>query len=170
LGNGTEVVVATRATVAANFGALAVVAGVNTAANDFDPTISTDGLVLMFSSRRNAGEIRIFRSSRATTAASFGTPVELTELNGTDAGGPVLSADGLEIFFYSTRSGGSGVTDIWFATRGSANDPFGAPMNLAEVNGATADFPSWLSPDRCRLLVTSDRLGGPDLYIATRPQ
>jgi hypothetical protein len=88
----------------------------------------------------------------------------------------VLSADGLEIFFASTRgqSGAAARNDIWHAVRSTTADGFGAPTRVAELSAdATEDFPTWLSPDRCTLMFSSDRPGGNgglDIWMATRPQ
>ena len=41
---------------------------------------------------------------------------------------PSISADGLSIFFYSTRSGGRGGRDIWMATRATTDDEWNAAV------------------------------------------
>jgi Tol biopolymer transport system component len=168
-GNGTEVVVATRASTASNFGTLSVVAAVNTASAETDPWISADGLTLMFASNRTGAVHRIYRTTRASIGMTFAAPTEVTEL--TDAAataGPVLSADGLEILFYSLRAGGTSGQDIWRATRTSPTGTFGTPQIVAELNTDSPDLPSWISADRCRVIFASSRLGTFDLYIAER--
>jgi len=51
--------------------------------------------------------------------------------------GPALSKNGLSLYFYSPRAGGVGGNDIWVSQRESANDAWGAPMNLGSmVNSA----------------------------------
>jgi Tol biopolymer transport system component len=63
---------------------------------------------------------------------------------------PVLSADGLTLFFASDRtpapSDGGGL-DIYVATRPNILSDFGAPGSLAGVNTAAREDPVSLSPD-----------------------
>jgi Tol biopolymer transport system component len=168
----TDIGLATRANVAQDFGAEATVANVDTTNQEVDPWISADGLTLLFGSDRVNQEYRVFMATRASSSSPFGTPVEVPGINdtaATDSGG-VLSQDGLEIFFYSTRTGGSGQSDIWHATRASTTASFDAPTNVSELNTSNIELTSWLSPDRCRILFSSDRLGTYDLWMATRPQ
>ncbi len=175
--SGTHIYVATRTSTAAQFGSLAQVQGINGtgATIDADPWISGDGLTMYFASTRN-GTYDIFRSTRANANSTFDAPVAIAELNTSSVDdAPVVSADGLEIFFASNRATTSnGRNDIWHATRASTADGFGTPVMVAELSGTTSeDFPSWISADRCTLLFTSDRAGGNgsyDIYIATRPQ
>lgn len=174
-----HIYVATRTSTAAQFGPLALVSGINSTGNavEADPWISGDGLTMYFASTRD-GSYDIFRATRAnTTSPTFDTPVAVAELNMTASveDAPVVSPDGLEIFFASNRAATSnGRNDIWHATRATAADGFGTPSMLSELSGTTSeDFPTWVSPDRCTLLLTSDRAGGNgsyDIWIATRPQ
>lgn len=172
-----HIYVATRTSAAAQFGSLALVSGINSSGNivEADPWISGDGLTMYFTSTRN-GSYDIFRATRASGSASFDAPAAVAELNTSGVeDAPVVSADGLEIFFASDRAQTSnGRNDIWHATRASTADGFGTPSLVAELSGTTSeDFPTWLSADRCTLLLTSDRAGGNgsyDIWIATRPK
>lgn len=143
------------------------------AANDFNPWISGDGLHMYFTSDR-LGFNDVFTSTRATTASPFGTPMPVTELNSMwgDYMG-ALSIDGLEILFESTRDTNFANGDIFHALRATPTEPFGAPTKLTELSDAvTNEYPSWVSPDRCQLMFTSNRGGGPgrdDVWIASRP-
>jgi hypothetical protein len=168
-GNLVDVAIASRSNTASSFGALAPVSGINTSGDEEDVSITGNGLELWFTSNRN-GNNRIFRATRGSTSSTFGTPAEVTELTtaGSD-GGPVVSADGLEIFYHSDRSGGSSGLDIWHATRASATGTFGSPVRINELDSDSPELVSWLSADRCRLLFASNRLGSYDIYIATRP-
>lgn len=56
-------------------------------------------------------------------------------------GCPMQSPDGLSLYMASNRPGGKGGLDIWVATRASASDPWGAPVDLPEpINSAADDF------------------------------
>jgi Tol biopolymer transport system component len=86
--------------------------------------------------------------------------------------GPSISADELDLYFYSDRLGGFGDLDIWVTTRPSVNDAWGTPVNLGPtVNSAYREhFPS-ISPDGLVLFFDSTRPGGEgsfDLYMSRR--
>jgi hypothetical protein len=75
--------------------------------------------------------------------------------------GPALSKDGLSLYFYSPRAGGSGGNDIWVSQRESADDTWGAPVNLGPtVNSASSDFVPTFSRDGHWMFFASDRSGG----------
>jgi hypothetical protein len=60
--------------------------------------------------------------------------------------------------------------DVWRARRSSPTEPFGAAQNVAEVNTDGTEFPTWISPDDCQLLVGVDESTGDQLlYRAVRP-
>ena len=137
-------------------------------------TISTDGLTLYFASDRLGGDVDLYRAARTTKDDPWGTPISLGPVVNSLAYDdlPVVSADGLELFFMSDRAGGSGDVDIWVATRATEGEAWGKPENLGPtVNTAAADIVTHISPDGLRLLVLSGRPGGFghwDTYMATR--
>jgi len=172
---------ATRSSALADFSSLTAVSALNSNAIDGNPWVSADGLTVYLASTRagsNAGDFDIFKATRPNATTAFGTPTAVAELNmaSTVDDAPVLSADGLEIFFASTRGivGTSARNDIWHAVRTSTADGFGAPTKVTELStDAIEDFPNWISADRCTILFSSDRSGGNggyDIWMATRPQ
>ncbi|NOT47533.1 MAG: hypothetical protein HOP17_07255 [Acidobacteria bacterium] len=73
----------------------------------------------------------------------------------------VLTEDGLNLFFTSTRPGGSGNEDLWVASRSSVNSPWGQPVNLgSSINAGGLDRLRSITPDGHILLFQSDRAGG----------
>ncbi len=82
---------------------------------------------------------------------------------------PVLSADGLRLFFASNRPAPS-IPDVFTATRPSLGQPFGAATRVDGVSSSGQDFPSHVSPDGCRLYLWSDRVGAFKIFVATRPK
>jgi Tol biopolymer transport system component len=88
------------------FGAKTVLKNVNSSADDFDPWLSSDGLMLLFHSNR-AGTDDLFWSARPTLADDFGTVAAFTSLNTADyaEAAPTLTRDKHQIYFASTRSG-----------------------------------------------------------------
>lgn len=105
-------------------------------------------------------------------ADAFGGAVPVSELNsaGTDAD-PSITADGLEIFFHSNRTGSAG-TDVYSSVRRSVLDPWSTPESLGPVvNTAASENLVGISPDGETLFFTSTRDGGfgaNDLYMTTR--
>ena len=96
---------------------------------------------------------------------------ELSHPTATDQG-PTVRIDGREMFFFSTRPGGSGGADLWTSTRGSVHDPWSTPENLGTVlNSTAADQQPGLSGDGRTLMFASSRsggFGGTDIWISTR--
>jgi hypothetical protein len=90
-------------------------------------------------------------------------------------GCPAISDDGLELYFWSNRPGGSGSTDLWIATRATIEDDWGTSVNLGPlVNSSAMDFCPYISADGLSLFFISGRSGGyggfyGDIWITTRP-
>ena len=153
---------------------------VNSSANDFCPRISADGLELFFASTRSSGSggTDLWVTTRPTTEDDWSDPVNLgpTVNSSSTDNGPCLSADGLSLFFYSSRPGGYGRADLYVTTREAVGGAWGTPMNLEPpVNSSYFDgFPSisadglqlyfseWLSPYR------PGGHGDNDMWVTTR--
>jgi len=106
---------------------------------------------------------------------TFAPPTLVTELNSAVAdAGSSIRFDGLEVFFFSRRSGAGtvGLSDLWTATRESVLDPWSTPTSLgAVVNSADLDFDPFIAPDRETLYFASTRVGGvggQDLWVTSR--
>ena len=75
--------------------------------------------------------------------------------------GASISSDGLELFFGSDRSSGSGDWDIYVTTRATVSDSWSASVNLGpNVNSSNFDGQPCISPDGLTLFITSNRPGG----------
>jgi hypothetical protein len=84
---------------------------------------------------------------------------------------PSLSEDLLLICFTSLREGGTGDSDIWCASRESADEPFESPVEAAPANSESFETSSALSPDGLTLWFGSRRDGGQgevDIWKSTR--
>jgi Tol biopolymer transport system component len=148
--------------------------GPNSAGNEASPFPIPDraaGPTLYFSSTR-AGTADIYRSE--SHRGVFGSAAAVAELNTSAADGqPNLRRDGLEIFFFSNRTGAEG-NDIYSATRASTSDPWSTPVNLGpNVNSAASETRPSLSWDGTTLYFGSTRTGGgaegdSDHYVTTR--
>jgi hypothetical protein len=104
---------------AGNVSAPSLVSTVNTNANETEPVVTPDDLTLFFARGNAASDAQeIFVSTRATTAAAWGAPSKVTELNSNKNDRPTwISADGCRILISSTRSGNAGSGDVYFAQR-----------------------------------------------------
>jgi hypothetical protein len=150
---------------------------VNSSTEDHCPIISTDGLMLYFSSLREGGYgcLDIWVTTRETTDDSWGEPSNLgPKVNSPESDFTMsMPFDGLVLYFYSmNRPGGYGSTDIWLSRRATTDDPWGEPVNLGpSVNSSYSDGSPCMSADGLLLFFHSDRPGGFgdfDLYMITR--
>jgi hypothetical protein len=109
-----------------SFGPAELVPGVNSAANDMQPSVSQDGRELVFASNRPDSQgFDIWSASRDSIADSWSAPVNLGSSVNSAANEtrPSLSWDGTILLFGTNRPGVEGVSDIFYATR----DPFSGP-------------------------------------------
>ena len=137
------------------------------------PTLSTDGLVLLFHSSRpeGAGGDDMWVSTRASLDAEWTEPIWLgSEINSEhDERGACLSADGRALIFASDRSTGNEVFDLWISRSESPIGPWSRPVKLgAFVNSDRVDSAASLSADGQTLLFESGRAGNSDLWMTRR--
>jgi hypothetical protein len=108
------------------FSVPALVAGVNTAANDARPHLRADGLELVFDSDRpgTLGGPDIWASDRRSLHALWSLPVNLgANVNSVAAETRASFADhGRTLYFGSTRPGGEGASDLYVTTREGEQD------------------------------------------------
>ena len=148
---------------------------VNTAYWEWAPTISYNGLELYFNSNRPgpswSDNDDLWVTSRATLDDDWSAPVNLgaTVNSSSIDWSQSISADGLELFFMSNRSGDD---DIWVTTRATTEDDWGPPVNLGStVNSPSADATPSISADGRMLFFHSNRPGGLgewDIWITKR--
>ena len=84
---------------------------------------------------------------------------------------PGISADGLELYYCSLRSGGHGGYDMWVSTRLTTQEDWGPPANLGlPVNSSSDDFSEDISADGLELYFGSNRPSGSgyDIWVAKR--
>ncbi|MBL7143734.1 MAG: PD40 domain-containing protein [Phycisphaerae bacterium] len=151
---------------------------VNNSVSNWAPCISADGLELYFEANRdgNYGGVDIWVAVRKTKDEPWGDPVNLgpTVNSSVSDADPSVSADGLELYFRSNRSGGYGYTDLWVSKRPTKDEPWGSPVNLGPtVNGPDDDRGPSISADGLTLFFDSDRLNGTrgwdwDIWMTSR--
>jgi Tol biopolymer transport system component len=149
---------------------------INTPSNGEHPSISLDGLTLFFSSNRPGGygQRDLWMTTRSATSEPWSEPVNLgpTVNRSSDDVGPSISADGLELFFQSNRSGGQGNQDTWVTTRTTTSDPWAEPVNLGiNLNSPSADGQPDISTDGLTLFFRSRKSGlngSSDIWFSMR--
>ena len=125
--------------------------------------------VMLFSSRLLSGaEGKIYRSVNGGPASLIaGGPHSSASDNR-----PSVTRDGLTIFFDSTRSGGLGGPDLYYATRSNTSEPFGTAIHLQQLSSPAFDARPVISKDGTFLTFSSARSGSespaPDIWFATR--
>lgn len=131
-----------------------------------------DPLRLWFTQADANSHRRIYMTSRAAPDAAFDPPV-LATVNSTagddDDDDPALTADGLDVFFVSTR--GSGKAAVYEAVRASTAEPFGPALTIPQTSDLSPFLGIDVSWDGLTLYVTDP---GPstvllyELHRATR--
>jgi hypothetical protein len=146
------------------FGTATVLSAVSSPSNEQYPYALANSLY--FTSDRT-GTAAIYRADLAGTSAT-----NPTLLGAADAGAqlaPVVSDDELVMYFAAAGvSDASNDFDIWLSTRTATSQPWSAPVQVSELDTPSAEVPSWLSPDLCRLYLSTNRGGNFDIYVATR--
>ncbi len=136
------------------------------ASSDSTPFLSADAKELHFSRIGTSPDIH--RATRRPDGG-FGDPKPVDAVNTLgEEYSPVLSADGLTLYFSSDRNY-TKLSTIFVARRKAPSDPFQLPVVVAELDNGLVRNPAWLSPDNCRLyfqsVVGDGRYG---IYVASR--
>ncbi len=150
---------------------------VNSSSGDVSPSISADGLILIFQSNRPGGygKADLYVTTRATTIEPWGEPVNLgPSINSPQIDWcPSLSPDACTLYYGSYRPGGYGFSDIWVSTRATTDDAWGEPVNLGPIiNHSDYDATPFISEDGLELyfasLSRSGGYGGDDIWVSAR--
>lgn len=152
---------------------------------DWQAAISTDGLELYFQvwepdasgSIYISGEIWVTR--RIAKGEPWGQPekLNLTVPGGDLLGGPSLTADGLELYFFAAWFGDEPRTELYVTKRAAVEDPWGEPVRLDSfLNEGACQADPRISSDGLLLISTdwwacSPQVGGitiTDIWIIQR--
>jgi len=134
-------------------------------ADHLDPFLSRDGLRLYLAPTGAAGVQQIMMATRATTGEAFSEPAAVRGVVRVGAGNadPAVFDDERILVFSSTERAG---TNLWYATRSSAEVDFGMPVEIASVNSSASDGDPMLSADGCELYFSSTRGSERHIYHA----
>jgi hypothetical protein len=160
---------ASRSTRNAAFDPPTLVGGVNTAANEIEPSPNGTQLLLVFASDRN-NAVKIWTGSRASTVAPFGGFGIIPGID-TTAGysNPFLRADESELWFIQiTVNNGH---DIYRAPKSGGS--FANPVAVNELNTPSKEWYPTLTADALTIYWASNRgdgspKGGFDIWVAHR--
>ncbi len=155
---------------------------VNCGLCEYDPSISSDGLELYFSSCRPGtyGVQDIWVIKRPTPQDEWSEPENLgpTINSSVQELGPSISADGLSLYFSAIRNDGEGSHDLYVTRRVSRDQPWGPPVSLGDgINTVSDDISPFISADGLTLLFGDAEWGTPvrpggsgqaDLWMSTR--
>src|SRR5438093_5932400 len=128
---------------------------INSSAVDANAGLSSDAHTLFFVSTRagGLGNLDIWMSHRQCLSCDWEAPVNLGAPINSDAidAAPTMSDDGRLLFFYSARSGGFGLGDVYVSQRvstGADGGVWGPPVNLGpDVNTAANEQGSFYVHD-----------------------
>lgn len=137
------------------FGAATLVAPLSDPmADDDDISLSRDQLEAFFDSNRS-GNDDIYTSRRVSLADGWSMPIRIAAIDGANAEEhPVLSRDGLTLYFTSDRTGSA---DIFVTTRSDRASAFGAPVRVTELDTSFAERMGGIDALDQGLFLSSDR-------------
>jgi hypothetical protein len=170
---GGDIATATRAKASDPFGPATILAGVNTASDEYDPSVTGDNLTLYFTSNRNSdgGSQDLWAATRGSALATFGNITNATALDtSSDEATAYVMPDNLTIYFARGVNG----YDLFRATRGSTSSTFAVDTSgtFAAVNSPSniERYPV-VTLDELTVYFASDRTGtkgNEDVYKAAR--
>jgi hypothetical protein len=169
---------ATRTDPTSPFGGIAPIKGyeVNSPDDELYPTVSGDGLTLVFARSGPMDPIFIWSATRSEPSMDFNVPVLLpAPVNAMTAQyetTPFLREDAAVLYFASNRIPEKGF-DIYRVTWGgpSADAAFDVPAPIDELNSSANELAPAVTPDDQTIYFASDRAAGNgdfDIWMATR--
>ena len=153
------------------FGTPRLLAELDTAYANQNPTLTADLLDLYFTSNRDASG-DVWTAHRASPRDPFDVPALVAEVSSPMyETSPAISLDGLSLYFGSDRDGGLGATDIWSAARPDRAAPWSALANLVPLNSAANDIPRPPGQRGLVMPMSSERdsTDGYRTYLSARP-
>jgi hypothetical protein len=129
-----------------------------------DPALDRGGLDLWFTNQAGAKDVEM--ATRETSDSRFDTLVDVSVIaSPADTVDPSLTADGLDLFFISTRSA-DGNAHAWESQRSSRDTPWSPPTLVSLPGAPLAAYGLDVSVDGLTLYYVT---GVYELYSATRP-
>lgn len=145
------------------------VAELSSAADDWGPALTPDGLVVWFVTDRDTGRAQLWRATRASRTGAWGAPTAVAELASSAIDlAPSVDAADRTLYFASDRPGAAGY-DIYVSTRPSTNATWGAPVAAPGINSAEDDVDPFIADGGLQLFFTRVGSGNEgNIYWAAR--
>jgi hypothetical protein len=161
----TQVYVAKRTGLSAEFDSVVPAEGVNGGGIDAQPFLAADNSELWFiSTRPGIGQSDIWSAKSAPGSAVEVKIVPAVNTTSNDWV-PRVSTDKLTMYISSNRLGDPSDYDIWRSHRNSVTEDFPEPILVSELSfTGSLEIATWISPDNCRLYGTSNGIAS----VATR--
>lgn len=141
-----------------------ITAVASTGAAEDDETLDGTETEMILAIVNGSNSKDLYSTRRASATAAWGplTRIDILATTGSDSA-PRLSADGLALYYGTTRGGSS--EDVWRSQRANATAAWGTPTVMPVVNSSGASD-RWYTPCGGRYMMISDRVtaGDFDLY------
>ena len=166
-----QIFLATRSSTSDHFSIGTAMANVNGSYVAVHPTVTANGLLILFQTNAT-GANEIYFSTRTTTLADFGSPQAVSNVNaqGGENNAPYVSPDG-QVLYFARKPVATPYNDIYRSTFGGGGFTSGTMIN--EISEPTTDntFPI-ATPDDLVLYWASTRteggVGNYDIWTAHR--
>lgn len=143
------------------------------ASEEYDATLTDDLLEVFFISDRGGGVggRDVWHAERRSRTEGFDPPQLLVAASSfQEEASPVVSGDGLTLWFASRREPSVGAMDVWRTTRPGRGEPWGPPDNVASLNSELDDLPRPLGGGGLVMPLASSRADGvSQTFLAVRP-
>jgi Tol biopolymer transport system component len=168
---GDDIWTAKRTALGAPFQTPTLMPDVNSTGDETKLSMTSNGLLVVIGSNRTGGQggTDLWQGVRSSASGAF----TMSEMHmgaidtNVDQHDPVISADGLRLYFAPVLSGAQ---KIAIATRTSTDDDFSSPTPLATLDSGTGEADPALAFDDKLIVFASHRAGTSHLYYATRAQ
>lgn len=158
---------ATRASRDVAFSSVELLATVNSVNSEVWPSLSPDGLTLVFDSDRGTpGMYRIYAAKRAATTDRFAAAAVIPELMVSEVHPYLANAHAL--YFDSTVRTGQGMADIWRAEVNPDGSLATPAAVLGGVNSPGEEIGGTLTDDELRIFFRRTIGIEPDIFTASR--
>jgi Tol biopolymer transport system component len=166
---GYDIYVATRTSRTDHFSEPALLAGVNTAGNERNPTVTGDGLTL-YATNGGGSTFDMLYATRASSTSSFSSLAPVTGLGSTGSNSAsIVLPNGSAVYLTSGRTGTYQLyRTVPAGSPGAMDTPTLLTGTNLSVQGNNMD--PVVTPDELTLYFASDRgaAGTPNIYVATR--
>jgi hypothetical protein len=136
------------------------VAEINSAADETFLRLSADEKTAYLVRAETVATAYVATRSDTLTSFSTAAPLAITGNAGADVSSPTVTADGLTMYFVSTRTGTLGGNDVWKATRSNTAADFGNLEHLSGLSSSADEMDVYVVPDGSALYISSARNAG----------